>query len=69
MNNQIDQSEPGTRVFNMLYDDLAWAWSQHQDLRVATTTPISTLGQSSIRLEAARDAMWQWWKENKLERN
>lgn len=69
MHNKLDQSDPRTRVFNTLYDELAGAWEHHQEMRMAPATPIFTLGESSIRLHAARDAMWQWWKENKLERN
>lgn len=48
------------------YDRLARAWAAHEDLRHAGAT-IPELYRSSLQLSEARDEMWSWWAQNRLQ--
>ncbi|CAN5852213.1 hypothetical protein BH23ACT4_BH23ACT4_13190 [soil metagenome] len=53
-------------TFAETYDRLARAWVDREDLRFADTT-ISDLYQSSLRLSEARDGMWAWWRQYRVQ--
>jgi hypothetical protein len=53
-------------TFTTIYDRLARAWADHEDLRLAGAE-ISDLYQSSLHLSKARDEMWAWWRKNRLQ--
>lgn len=53
-------------TFAETYDRLAGAWAVHEKLRHAGAT-IPELYRSSLHLRAARDQMWSWWTQNRLE--
>jgi hypothetical protein len=63
---QRDRSPSSKPSFNQLYDDLASAWASHQKLR-SVHAHIAELALSSENLDMKRAAMWDWWKENRLE--
>ena len=51
--------------FDSLYDELAVAWSAHEDLRRAQA-PIPALSHSAARLFHARLAMHEWLRHNRV---
>jgi hypothetical protein len=53
-------------TFAETYDRLARAWSILGDLRFAGA-PIPELKQSSIDLNEARNEMWAWWRESRIQ--
>jgi hypothetical protein len=53
-------------TFAETYDRLARAWSSLEDLRFAGA-PIPELKQSSIDLNEARNEMWAWWRESRIQ--
>ncbi|MGH3650128.1 MAG: hypothetical protein ACRDU9_05410 [Acidimicrobiia bacterium] len=53
-------------TFDSLYRQLAEAWDSHQTLRRSETT-IADLMESSLRLQQARLAMFDWKRCNQLE--
>lgn len=53
-------------TFAETYDRLARAWAIHEDLRHAGAS-IPELYRSSLQLGEARDQMWSWWAEYRLQ--
>ena len=45
--------------FDILYSHLAKAWESHQSVRRSHRS-IAELAESSLQLEQARSAMWDW---------
>jgi hypothetical protein len=59
------RSEPDT-AFAEHYERLATAWADHEDLRRSGAS-IADLSRSSLALDQARNAMWGWWGENRIQ--
>jgi hypothetical protein len=54
-----------TSTFNEVYNRLANAWSDHQDLRRGGA-PLPELSLSAALVDDARAAMWEWWQDNRI---
>lgn len=59
------RSEPET-AFTQHYERLATAWVNHEDLRRSDAS-IADLSRSSLALDQARSAMWDWWSDNRIQ--
>ncbi len=61
-------AKPGEQetTFGETYERLARAWTGHEDLRQAGAT-IPELYRSSLHLSEARDEMWAWWADYRLQ--
>ncbi len=64
MSNTSFHSNANRDTFDGLYDRLSTTWESHQQLK-SKTDSIQELGASSIELDKARSAMWEWWAMNK----
>lgn len=63
-NSNEHREQENNASFDVLYHNLATTWESHQSLRFGRA-PLEDLSRSSVELDQARQAMWDWWRANR----